>query len=180
MGFVPYIQAFLVSLWPPPPPGILTVAASSPPSVFLRHLSRGVFSFACARPLCVGRLEGLAGLSVQDAELKLFAEKPKPNGEEAGSSARNRRSHADGTVAGGTVAGDTTATDQAQGGDKEGLGADKESGEEKKKKTRNKNKAGKKKLAIVQRGPLLITHSGERRFSMFSANIFSGASVAKS
>ncbi|CAM9693249.1 unnamed protein product, partial [Laminaria digitata] len=106
------------------------------------------------------RLEGLAGLSVQDAELKLFAEKPKPNGEEAGSSARNRRSHADGTVAGGTVAGDTTATDQAQGGDKEGLGADKESGEEKKKKTRNKNKAGKKKLAIVQRGPLLITHSG--------------------
>lgn len=110
----------------------------------------------------VGRLEGLAGLSVQDAELKLFAESPKPKGDE-GSSARNGRSHADGPVGVGT------STDQARGG-KEELGADKTESGETKKKTRNKNKAGKKKLAIVQRGPLLITHSGERVF--FNFNVF--------
>lgn len=112
-------------------------------------------SHALAR---VGRLEGLAGLSVQDAELKLFAE--KPNSEE-GSSARNDKSYTDGTVGGGNTTTTTTATDQAQGG-KEGLGSEAENSGSSKK-TRNKNKAGKKKLAIVQRGPLLITHSGERK-----------------
>ena len=111
----------------------------------------------------VGRLEGLAGLSVQDAELKLFAENPKLDGGE-GSSVRNGRSHAD-----ATVGGDTT-TDQAQGGN-EGLGTDTDSGENKK--SRNKKKAAKKKMAIVQRGPLLITHSGERRFQCFPhANLY--------
>lgn len=119
----------------------------------------------------VGRLEGLAGLSVQDAELKLFAENPKPKGDE-GSSARNGRIHADGTVGCGTT------TNQVQGGKKE-LGADTE-GSARKKKTRNKNKAGKKQLAIVQRGPLLITHSGEGLFSILTYFVFSGPSATES
>lgn len=100
------------------------------------------------------RLEGLAGLSVQDAELKLFAEKPK--GEER-SSARNGKSYADGIVGGN----DTTNTIAA---DQEGVGAETESSGSSKK-SRNKNRAGKKKGTIVQRGPLLITHSGETCFS---------------
>lgn len=119
----------------------------------------------------VGRLEGLAGLSVQDAELKLFAESPKPKGEE-GSSARNGRSHADGSVGVGT------STDQARGG-KEEQGADNTESGETKKKTRNKNKAGKKKLAIVQRGPLLITHSGEGCFSILTYFVFGPISLIK-
>ena len=119
----------------------------------------------------VGRLEGLAGLSVQDAELKLFADNPKPKGDE-GSPARNGRSHADGTVGCGTT------TNQAQGGE-EGLGAE-TGGSASKKKTRNKNKAEKKKLAIIQRGPLLITHSGEGRFPILPYLFFSGPSATES
>lgn len=67
------------------------------------------------------RLEGLAGLSVQDAELKLFADQKPADAEQSDSS-----------------------------NSKEDINNN-----------NNKAKKGKKQAAVSQRGPLLITHTGE-------------------
>eukprot|EP00903_Cladosiphon_okamuranus_P012630 g11816.t1 len=89
------------------------------------------------------RLEGLAGLSVQDAELKLFAEKTSadtPAGREHESSSSSTRNNADEDDPRDTTAVATAVSDE---------------GGKKKKKKRTKRQP-----AVTQRGPLLITHSG--------------------
>lgn len=102
-----------------------------------------LFSVSCFALTC--RLEGLAGLSVQDAELKLFAEKTAADAPAGGaheSSSPSTRSNV-----GGDAPRDTTAAAPA---------ASDEGGKKKKKKKR-----AKKQPAVTQRGPLLITHTGE-------------------
>ncbi|CAM9374654.1 unnamed protein product, partial [Ectocarpus fasciculatus] len=109
------------------------------------------------------RLEGLSGLSVQDAELKLFAdEKPESSsGAEAGK--RPPSSSSSATSSSGAVGGEArdetgngvTAKGARRIGD-QGNGESGGGGGKKKK----KRKRGKKQAAVTQRGPLLITHTG--------------------
>lgn len=109
------------------------------------------------------RLEGLSGLSVQDAELKLFAdEKPESSsGAEAGK--RSPSSSSSATSSSGAVGGEArdktgngvTAEGARRIGD-QGNGESGGGGG----KTKKKRKRGKKQAAVTQRGPLLITHTG--------------------
>lgn len=105
----------------------------------------------------VTRLDGLAGLSVQDAELKLTPEQPcslaRPQTERDSSSERSmvdaanviRHSEDTGVVV------DPTNTSAVN-----------ESKKDKTKKNKRGTKGlGKKKHVLLQRGPLLITHKGE-------------------
>ena len=91
------------------------------------------------------RLEGLAGLSVQDAELKLFAEEPAANAPAGG--AHESLSSSTQSSVDGDAPRDNTAVAPA---------VSDEGGKKKKKKKR-----AKKQPAVTQRGPLLITHTGE-------------------
>lgn len=101
------------------------------------------------------RLEGLAGLSVQDAELKLFAEKSAA-GTPAGGAHESSLSPT-WSNANGDAPRDTTAVARAVN----------DTGGKKKKKKR-----AKKQPAVTQRGPLLITHSGEMHSSCVISSLF--------
>lgn len=94
------------------------------------------------------RLEGLAGLSVQDAELKLFAEKLA---EEGGSTPVQSGG---GKASGGVIDGDADTGNKASGDTAQAAEALEEGNKTKKKKKKKKTKA------VSQRGPLLITHTG--------------------
>lgn len=100
------------------------------------------------------RLEGLSGLSVQDAELKLLAdEKPesssaakagKPAGSRVSTEGEGGVGEDDARPGGAEAAAVTAGNGESAGG-----------GNKKK-----KRKRGKKQAAVTQRGPLLITHTG--------------------
>ena len=106
-------------------------------------LKRWCLFFSRALP-ATRRLEGLAGLSVQDAELRLFQEKNTADTHSGGvhqSSSSSARSNADDGAPPDTTAVAPPTSDQ--GGKK------------------RKKKRAKKQPAVTQRGPLLITHTGE-------------------
>lgn len=86
-------------------------------------------------PDAVDRLEGLAGLSVQDAELKLFAEQQPPAAPEQSEP--------------------SSETEKNDLSDNAGAARNANNN------SNNKAKKGKKQVAVSQRGPLLITHTGE-------------------
>lgn len=100
------------------------------------------------------RLEGLAGLSVQDAELKLFAENTAADAPAGGAheSSSSTRSSVD-----RDAPRDTTAA-TLPGSEKDGK--------------KKKKKRAKKQPAVTQRGPLLITHTGEMHKSRLSSSPF--------
>lgn len=106
------------------------------------------------------RLEGLAGLSLQDAELKLFAEERTAAGGLArGAHEPSSSSSTRGTVDGDAPRGATAAT----------LEVDDELGKQEGQK--KKRKRAKKQPAVTQRGPLLITHTGELHESRRSVSV---------
>ncbi|CAM9301469.1 unnamed protein product, partial [Ectocarpus sp. 12 AP-2014] len=100
------------------------------------------------------RLDGLSGLSVQDAELKLFADE-KPESFSATKAGKPLGSRLSAEGEGGVI------EDDARSGGAEAAAVTAGNGESagggKKKK---KRKRGKKQAAVTQRGPLLITHTG--------------------
>ncbi|CAN0083576.1 unnamed protein product [Ectocarpus sp. 4 AP-2014] len=100
------------------------------------------------------RLEGLSGLSVQDAELKLFADE-KHESSSAAKAGKPAGSRVSGEGEGGV------GEDDARPGGAEAAAVAAGNGESagggKKKK---KRKRGKQQAAVTQRGPLLITHAG--------------------
>lgn len=109
------------------------------------------------------RLEGLSGLSVQDVELKLIAETP-PSQSSGALSTDNSTSAVDGN---------DRASDSLDGdrGSPPPTGAVTVANS-KNTKGRKKNKKGKKQSMLSQRGPLLITHTGERARVFFSFFLF--------
>ncbi|CAB1109748.1 unnamed protein product [Ectocarpus sp. CCAP 1310/34] len=97
-------------------------------------------------------LEGLSGLSVQDAQLKLFAdEKPESSSAAKAGKPAGSRGSAEGE---GGVGEDDALPGRAEAaavaaGNGESAGGGKK-----------KRKRGKQRAAVTQRGPLLITHTG--------------------
>ncbi|CBN76590.1 HI0933 family protein [Ectocarpus siliculosus] len=99
------------------------------------------------------RLEGLSGLSVQDAELKLFADE-KPESSSAAKAGRPAGSRVSAEGEGGV------GEDDARPGGAEAAAVAAGNGESAGGGKKKKRKRGKKQAAVTQRGPLLITHTG--------------------
>lgn len=103
------------------------------------------------------RLESLAGLSVQDAELKLF---PESNSAIAAGKERTASTDAESSRADQGLVAESGAVEARQGlSDAATVTAS----------AKKINAKRKKKNGISQRGPLLITHSGEEAPSPLEA-----------
>lgn len=114
--------------------------------ISITGISNGVLTIL----VCIGRLENLAGLSVQDAELKLFAAEQTADVKGAISSiSDNVKGNIDGGKGGDGYDRSFEAVEARSSGGNETVQVKKK-----------KKKGGKRTAAASQRGPLLITHTG--------------------